>query len=186
MQLPPLAGRQLAGPRFAAAGKLTTSLTQRRRYSLRHFLTSALNYKSKGSGNQCAKRGPVVLQYPYRASRSSPQTNQLRSTAPVLSRDVNPDSDFFLPSWRPSLLSPVSIRSVQMSSNTLNLPSKERRPSAVRTTSVAPNNKTRQDIAKKNLRATQFTSMVTNSVNKTALHPGGVEYVAAITPQVHD
>ena len=39
--------------------------------------------------------------------------------------------------------------------------------------------KARSDVFKANLRAYKPTgpSMVSNSVNKTALHPGGVEYV---------
>jgi hypothetical protein len=181
MGLPPLPPRQLARPSFVAARKSTSSLEQTRRYNSRQFLDATRNYKTKGSGIRYSKRGPVLLQVAHQASRWLHQTNQLGPTTPVLFRNANRPSDFSLLSWSARLLSQASSRPLRMmASNNLNLPSQERRPSAVRQASVAPDNKTRSEVAKKQLRATQFSAMVSNSVNKTALHPGGVEYVAAL------
>jgi hypothetical protein len=44
-------------------------------------------------------------------------------------------------------------------------------------TPAPEDNKARSDLAKAQLRNFKATSMVSNSVNKTALHPGGVQYV---------
>ena len=179
--LPPLPPRQLARPSFEAARKSTSSLEQTQRYTSRQFLDATRNYRTKDSGIRYSKRGPVLLQDADQASHWIHQTNQLCPTTPVLSRNANRPSDFSLLSWSARLLSQASSRLVRMmASNNLNLPSQARRPSAVRQASVAPDNKTRSEVAKKQLRATHFSAMVTNSVNKTALHPGGVEYVAAL------
>lgn len=182
MHLPPL---QLAVLSFAAR-KSTTSFQQTQRYSVRQILHARRSRQRRGSGNQYSKRG-CVLQYPYRASPLSPHTNHRRPIAPVRFRTVHRPSGFSLPSWRAWLLSPRLFRSPNMSSNTLNPNSQDRRPSIVRQASVAPDSsKTRQEVTKKQLRATHFNAMVTHSVNKTALHPGGVEYEAATTFEVHD
>ena len=143
------------------------------RYSLRQILSFGRSSLTV-SGNILLKR-VLVLQYPYRsyhspASHLDPdrfrQSNEARKR-PVLS-------------WRSKLLSRTLSRS--MASNALDPMSQERRPSTVRQTSVAPEaGKTRSEVFKKQLRGTQFNSMVSQSVNKTALHPGGVEYVYTIT-----
>lgn len=183
MHLPPLPQRQLAATRFAVRNS-TTSSPHTRRYSPRQLLVPEPSYRTRTFGNQDGKRG-CVLQYPYRASRPAQfSPSVFQSFAPVHFRNCSHHSDFSLPSWRAWLLSRGLFRSTDMASNTLNPNSQERRPSAVRQASVASDNKTRQQVLQKQLRATQFTAMVTNSVNKTALHPGGVEYVPATSLNV--
>jgi hypothetical protein len=52
----------------------------------------------------------------------------------------------------------------------------ERRPSIVRQTSPAPATGTaRQQVQKAQLQNVPVTNMLTNNVNRTALHPGGVQ-----------